>query len=119
MDGLRFQAVDQRDTATFKDFALVIDEEEFGINRDMLEFALAKEEISTRRYFDPPVHLQKAYRKFRSPSLPVTEDLAREILCIPMFTHMSEEFLEKVCFAIVRIAESAEELAKRKNQGAP
>ena len=95
----------------------MVNEEEFGLTRDVLELALAEEGISTRKYFDPPVHLQKAYQKFGPPSLPVTEDLARNILCIPMFTHMSEDILEKVCFAIDRIVGSAEELAKQNNQG--
>ena len=117
MGGLRFQAVDPGNRATYKDFALVVNEEEFGLTRDVLELALAEEGISTRKYFDPPVHLQKAYRKFGPPSLPVTEGLARNILCIPMFTHMSEDILEKVCFAIDRIVGSAEELAKQNNQG--
>jgi len=64
ISGIEFQKIDDNCRSTFKDFAILINEEAFGLNRDALASALDEENIQTRKYFYPPVHLQKAYRHF-------------------------------------------------------
>ena len=48
----------------------------------------------------PPVHLEPIYRKlfnFQEGSLPVTETVAKELLCLPMFPSLPEEDIRFVC----------------------
>lgn len=106
LPGIEFQEIRQNCRTTFKDFAILIDEEVFGLNRDKLAIALEKENIQTRRYFYPPLHLQKAYRHFYpkyNEELVNTLKISNNILCLPIFEEMRKEDLEKVCEAIYKI----------------
>ena len=104
--GISFQAVAEDDVSTFKDMGILIDKNEFGMDRNQLISELQEEGISTKRYFYPPLHRMKAYRDLGvvADDLPNTEYVANNILCLPMYTHMELDTVEKVCFAIFRIS---------------
>lgn len=85
--GLRLQRPGFSCRSSHKDFAIVVDEARFGISRQQLEQTLAADNIETRRYFDPPLHLQPLYRSFHEPGgepLPVTERISSGVLCLPL-----------------------------------
>jgi dTDP-4-amino-4,6-dideoxygalactose transaminase len=89
--------------------ALRIDAKRFGLNADMLQKALAAENIDSRRYFSPALHLAPAFsnrcdtsRQVR-PHLPVSEGLARESLCLPLYSHLPIEVVPRVAWALIRI----------------
>jgi dTDP-4-amino-4,6-dideoxygalactose transaminase len=116
ISGIEFQKIDDNCRSTFKDFAILINEEAFGLNRDALASALDEENIQTRKYFYPPVHLQKAYRHFYpiyDENLPNTLNISNNILCLPIFVDMKEEDLDKVCEAICRIQQYSDEIKER------
>ena len=60
-------------------------------NRDALMNALSEAGIMAKLYF-PPVHLSHFYKNVLklSPSLPVTEELARCCLTLPMYPQLTE-----------------------------
>ena len=76
--GIEFQTFSARETSTFKDLTIRVDAAEFGLSRDGLALALLAEGIDTRKYFDPPVHRQRAYGHLESRDLPVTDAVAVE-----------------------------------------
>ena len=49
-------------------------------------------------YYPVPLHQQKAYRDDRYPDghFPVAEQLANEVLSLPMHTELEQEQLEKI-----------------------
>lgn len=113
LPGIEFQEINKNCRSTFKDFAILINEEAFGLNRDELALALDKENIQTRKYFYPPVHLQKAYRHFYpkyKEELSNTMKISTNILCLPISGEMKEDELEKVCEAIYQIHRFSEEV---------
>ena len=65
-----------------------------GINRDELQKQLAKKSIPTMIYYPIPLHLQKAYEAYRGEHLPVSEQLSKTVLSLPMHTELEEEQLE-------------------------
>lgn len=67
--------------------------------RDSLIRFLDERGIGTRIYF-PPLHLQPAYKVYASGRLPITEDVARRILNLPMSPCLSEEQIEYVVTVI-------------------
>ena len=101
--GISFQYIDEGDLSTFKDFAMIIDREKFGMDRDKLITHLNRESIFPKKYFFP-IHLMKAYEKIphRAEKLPHTEYIANNIVCLPIYSHMGEDTLEKICYAIFR-----------------
>jgi len=105
LPGIGFQKITKNSLSTYKDFAILIDKEKFGLNRDQLATALEKENIMTRKYFYPPLHMQKCYPELRADddSFPNTSSIARNVLCLPMFSELTDEQVDGVIEAIVRI----------------
>jgi dTDP-4-amino-4,6-dideoxygalactose transaminase len=91
------------DVSTFKDFTITVDGDRFGLSRDLLAHALKAEGIDTRKYFDPPVHRQFAYRHLAPEPLPTTDDLAGSVLSLPMFPDLRNEHVERVADRIAAL----------------
>jgi dTDP-4-amino-4,6-dideoxygalactose transaminase len=104
--GITFQTIRPYNRSSFKDFTIRIDAAQFGLDRDSLRCALAREGISARPYYVPPVHQHSTYQALVSqqqPYLPVTQDVAQTVLSLPIYSHMPTESLIRVCEAIGRI----------------
>lgn len=103
LPGLRFQQVYPDVYMNYQNFAVLIDKAEFGLSRDQLYTALAAENILARKYFYPPLHLHQAYAAYREKyqaKLPITEKVANNILCLPLYSVMSDEMLDGICLAM-------------------
>ncbi|MCX5970607.1 MAG: DegT/DnrJ/EryC1/StrS family aminotransferase, partial [Coprothermobacterota bacterium] len=99
--------------SSYKDFTILVDEDSFGLNRDQLCIALGKENIQTKKYYCPPLHLQKAYSQYREQYiglLPVTEQVSSQSLSLPIYSHMEEKTIRQVCQVIASLHERAEEI---------
>jgi dTDP-4-amino-4,6-dideoxygalactose transaminase len=111
--GLAFQRIHPQDRSSYKDLSVLVDEVGFGLTRDELALALKAENVDTRKYHDPPVHTHKAYRhlypRYRE-ALPVTDDVARKSLSLPIWSHMDKATVEGICIAIERIHAYADEV---------
>jgi dTDP-4-amino-4,6-dideoxygalactose transaminase len=107
--GIAFQEISPGNRSSFKDFSIIVDPDRFGLSRDALAIALEAENIDTRKYYDPPVHRQLAYRQYAPPSgtLPVTEMLSHRILNLPIWSHMETFIVEGICAALERAHEFA------------
>jgi dTDP-4-amino-4,6-dideoxygalactose transaminase len=70
--------------------------------RDRLMNYLETHGIETRINYPTPVHLMRGYEflGYRKGSLPVTEQLAEEILSLPMYPDLPEQDIDKVCTVI-------------------
>jgi dTDP-4-amino-4,6-dideoxy-D-glucose transaminase len=78
---------------------VVIDKNRFGMNRDELAAAFAKENLSVRKYYSPPCHHMSAYRGARNLSLPRTEAAAYNVLALPVYNDMTD----RECDGIVQV----------------
>jgi dTDP-4-amino-4,6-dideoxygalactose transaminase len=105
LDGISFPAVREEDRSTFKDLAVLIDPIGYGGTAAAVGRALAAEGVETRRYYDPPVHLMRAYRTRgrRAGDLPVTAWAAERALCLPLWDRMSDHQVRRVADAVERI----------------
>jgi dTDP-4-amino-4,6-dideoxygalactose transaminase len=110
LPGIRFQEVRDGNRSSYKDFSITIDAEAFGLTRDELGATLTAENIETRKYYDPPVHRQAAYKRFAPPelSLPNTELLAFSILNLPIWSAMDISVASDICLALERSHQFAE-----------
>ncbi len=100
--GVRIPEVPAGDTSTYKDYSVLIDADEFGLDADAAAEMLAREGIETRRYYSPPVHAMKAYRVpgGAAGELPVTELAAEQALTLPLWVGMTDAQVEGVAEAI-------------------
>ncbi|QZN97433.1 DegT/DnrJ/EryC1/StrS family aminotransferase [Symbiopectobacterium purcellii] len=100
VSGIKFQMVPENIKTTYKDFSIVVDETLFGCSRDGLAEELQLMGIATRKYFYPALHEMKAFRNYFRSGLPITEYIARNILCLPLYPDLAEEDAKKVAVAI-------------------
>lgn len=111
LPGIHFQEVRPNDRSSFKDFAIIVDSDRFGLTRNELSLALKAENIETRAYYDPPVHQQRAYQQF-APVEPLfnTNALASGVLCLPIWSEMDLEIPSKICAAIAAAHQFADRI---------
>jgi dTDP-4-amino-4,6-dideoxygalactose transaminase len=114
LSGIGFQKITPNSRSTFKDLSIFVDRERFGMSRDILCKALEKENIATKKYFFPPLHRQRAYshlfRKYKD-KLPVTNHVSENVLSMPLYSHMSGEYVDRICSAVERVYEWRGEIA--------
>ena len=66
--------------------------------RDALQVFLREKGIPSMIYYPVPLYKQEAYSTFAAPGfeLPVTEQLCREVISLPMHTELSREMLDTI-----------------------
>ncbi|MEM2080725.1 MAG: DegT/DnrJ/EryC1/StrS family aminotransferase [Candidatus Bathyarchaeia archaeon] len=70
--------------------------------RDLLKQYLLKNEIQTLIHYPIPVHKQEAYLNLSSRhQLPITEEICKEILSLPMFPQLTKKEIETVANAVI------------------
>lgn len=101
--GLRFQKTLPGSKNVFKDLGVYVNPQDFGLTRNDLCTFLEHENIDIRKYFYPPTHKLSTYTSPKTkdePVLTVTEELSQKIICLPLFSHMSLELVEKIAHCI-------------------
>ncbi|HEY9663880.1 MAG TPA: DegT/DnrJ/EryC1/StrS family aminotransferase, partial [Allocoleopsis sp.] len=58
--------------------------------------------VGSMVYYPLPLHLQPVYAGlgYQPGQLPVTEQMAQEVLSLPMFPELTPEAQEQVCYAL-------------------
>ena len=116
LPGITFQYINPRGRSSIKDFTVLIDENLFGVRRDCVAWALRADGVETRNYYDPPVHLQEAYRASTALSdgrLSVTERMSRQCLSLPVGSHLTKDLVLRIGSAFERIHRHAEAVKER------
>lgn len=77
-------------------YAVMVDD------RDRMATELGRRGIPTAIYYPTPLHLQRAldYLGYRRGMLPVSEDLAGRVLCLPMHPYLTESQQDLVVAAV-------------------
>jgi dTDP-4-amino-4,6-dideoxygalactose transaminase len=103
--GITFQKILPFNKSSFKDISILIEENKFGLNRDVIAKALLAENISVKKYFYPAVHKQKTFLSFveNNRKLVNTNIVSHGSLSLPVYSHINMLDVEKICLAIQRI----------------
>jgi dTDP-4-amino-4,6-dideoxygalactose transaminase len=91
-------------------FPVFIDRDRFGLSRDELHAVLRECNIVTRKYFHPLCSHYPCYAALpssRPENLPVAEDIASRVLCLPIYGSLPLETVDRICNAIEAIQTSA------------
>ncbi len=91
-------------TQAFSYFPILIDENLFGRSREEVYKHLRKNNIFTRRYFYPLISRFPSYNGLPSASpanLPVAEMIAREVLCLPIYSEIETDTVRQICNLII------------------
>ncbi len=93
---------DSRTTHTFHQYTLKVT----GISRDDLQRYLNEVGVPAMIYYPVPLHLQEAFADlgYQSGDFPVTEQLAKEVISLPMHTELTKEQLEHITNSVLEFA---------------
>ncbi len=93
---IKIPARSKNSTHVFHQYTLQVE------NRSELKSFLEGQGIPSMVYYPVPLHLQKAYRKegIGEGSFPVTEQLSKTVISIPIHTEMTKEELEYIVHQI-------------------
>jgi len=77
-----------------------------NIDRDGLKEFLNENDIPAMIYYPYPLHLQKAYEylAYKQNDFPVTEELSKTVLSLPMHTELSEDQLKYITEKVLEYA---------------
>lgn len=68
--------------------------------RDQLRRLLEGRGVGTSVLYPVPIHRQPAYAGLPASELPVSDELARTLLCLPMYPELTDAEVEHVCAAV-------------------
>jgi dTDP-4-amino-4,6-dideoxygalactose transaminase len=94
--GIHVPFADYRGRSSNYIFGVLTDVED----RESLRAGLSQDGIGTSMHY-PPVHLFACYEEFTA-SLPVTEDVGRRELTLPLYTRLRDEEVDYVCERLIK-----------------
>ena len=86
--------VDNRSQRAWAQYAILVDD------RDAVASALKEKGVPTMVYYPKPMHMPYMSDGKPGERLPVSENLAERILCLPMHPYMTREAVDYVCGAV-------------------
>jgi len=98
-DKIQVPARNPKSTHIFHQYTLVIN----GIDRNELKNFLQTKGIPSMIYYPVPLHLQNAYQYlgYKEGDIPVTEQLCKTVISLPMHTELDEEQLHYITAAVL------------------
>ncbi|MDP8211900.1 MAG: DegT/DnrJ/EryC1/StrS family aminotransferase [Candidatus Zapsychrus exili] len=94
VDGIVVPKIAEDRTHVFQTFGIRVLE-----NRDAVLDKMKEKGVGVLIHYPIPVHLQEAYKDagYKEGDLPVTEQIANQVLSLPMFPHITKEQIDYVC----------------------
>lgn len=101
--GIRFLSDIKGINHSYTYFPILIDALLYGRTRDDVYEELKKHNFFSRRYFYPLISQFPTYRGLtsaRKENLPIAETISSQVLCLPIFPDLEEEFVREICFLL-------------------
>jgi dTDP-4-amino-4,6-dideoxygalactose transaminase len=114
--GIRIKKIDENERNNYQYIVIEIESAKTGISRDLLMRILQAENIRVRRYFYPACHRMEPYRSYYPNAgilLPVTEQIADRVLCLPTGSSINTDTVRKVCSILRFVIDNSAEIKKR------
>ncbi len=87
-------------------FPILVDREQYGLDRDELYTLLKRFNVHARKYFYPLCSRYPSYASLPSSSpekLPVAERIAARVLCLPLYGTLGKDAVEDICSIIAEL----------------
>jgi dTDP-4-amino-4,6-dideoxygalactose transaminase len=106
ISGIRFFSDASGVEENYSHFPILIDQKEYGKSRDEVYEIFKRRNIYTRRYFYPLISAFSPYKDLPSASLknlPVAEKIAKQVLCLPIYSDLAPKDTERICDILVSL----------------
>ena len=100
--GIRLNIVQANVKSNYSYFPILIDEMEFGCNRNELREKLAENNIGCRKYFYPLTSTFQCFaEQFDVSKTPMALGISEKVLTLPLYAELSLEEVDKICNVII------------------
>jgi len=102
-EGIRFLEDIPGVDHSYSYFPILVDSEKYGKTRDELYNDMKLYNVFGRRYFYPLISQFPSYRGLTSAkreNLPIAEEVARKVICLPIFPQLVETEMDTICSII-------------------
>ncbi len=100
--GIRVLTITDEFQRNYAYYPILVDEAEYGMNRNELAEKLLRNNIGARKYFYPLVSENKGFSENLALGTPKAFDFSRNILCLPLYAHLSLEEVDRICDIILK-----------------
>jgi dTDP-4-amino-4,6-dideoxygalactose transaminase len=107
--GLRLQTMNQEGVCNYAYLPMLV-EDEYPLTRDELYEVLKEQNILARRYFYPLITEMAAYKEvdsLRRHPTPEAEEIARKVICLPIYPDLQATDIEKIVSIIREFGRNA------------
>lgn len=102
VDGLTLNAEQKDVKRNYSYFPIVIDENIFGVNRDVVFERLAEHGIGARKYFYPLTNAFTCFEGMYDAGLtPVAQRISKSVLALPLYAELSLDDVDNICSVIL------------------
>ncbi len=108
--GIEPVSVKQSTTSNYTYLPVLVNTGEFGSDRDELACHLERKGITTRKYFYPLASDFSEFSIYKTFDLPIAEESAQQVLCLPLYHDISRE-------EIIFITDSIQQLSLNRSTG--
>ena len=85
-------------------FPVVFDEKRFGVSRNEVFDALAKNGIGARKYFYPLTNTFACFHnKYEVDKTPVARHVAERVLTLPLYADLALQDVDRICGIILEL----------------
>lgn len=95
VEGLRLPVEAEGNVHVYQMYTIRVD----GVNRDSFVHSLRNRGVEASVHFSPPVHLHSFYKDkfgYKRGDLPITEQVAKDIVTLPMYPSLTKPQIEKM-----------------------
>ena len=108
--GIKTFTLPEEVTYNYSYFPVLIDETEFGVNRETVYEELKKHHIYARRYFYPLISDMPSYRSLASAAaenLPIARKVSGQVLCLPIYGTLGLDVVSEIATIIKSLGSMA------------
>jgi dTDP-4-amino-4,6-dideoxygalactose transaminase len=105
IQGIRYLEPNVNISYNYSYYPIFINEKEYGMSRDNLYKKLKDNNIFSRRYFYPLISNFPTYNGLESAnknSLSIANKLADQVICLPIYSKLGIDNLDKICKLIIK-----------------
>ena len=101
INGIQLMKVQSEVVPNYAYYPVCFEPSEFGETRDDVYERLKKHDIYARKYFYPAINEMECYRSTDNKETPVTAEISRKVLTLPMYEELTVKEVDKICDVIL------------------
>lgn len=100
--GIQLNCIQKGVNTNYAYFPIVVEDDKFGYNRNVVFERLKESGIYTRKYFYPLTSMFECYREwYNAEQTPVALDISKKVLTLPLYADLEIEIVDRICDIII------------------